>query len=180
MRSTPKRFDPRSRWVKYKDGLWIQSRKRIFLYWFKFLQHAERSQDFVVDWSLYEGWGGSNYILGTKFDTFWNENWKTLFGIKNEGDSPLFSLSTKQPKAEGIRYALLVYENLHRGSNWDIAVWIAKRETSKRGTLGDSFFYARGDVVSGSEDRIVIQSRVGRYKTAAKKYMQNVCEGQFP
>ena len=112
MSSIPKRFDPRSRWVKYKDGLWIQSRKRIFLYWFKFLQHAERSQDFVVDWSQYEGWGGSNYILGTKFDTFWNENWKTLFGIKNEGDSPLFSLSTKQPKAEGIRYALLVYENL--------------------------------------------------------------------
>ena len=182
MRSTPKRFDPRSRWVKYKDGLWIQSRKRIFLYWFKFLQHAERSQDFVVDWSLYEDWGGSNYILGTKFDTFWNENWKTLFGIKNEGDSPLFSLSTTQPKADGIRYALLVYENKHRGSNWDIAKWIAKREISKRGAglTNYTFHYALEDGSEGADTKLVIQSRVGRYKAAAKKYMQNVCEGQFP
>ena len=80
---------------------------------------------------------------------FWEQNWKELFGVKNEGDEPKFSLSTKQPKADGIRYALLVYENLHRGDNWKIAQWIAKREEQKRGAgVGGSFFYAREDVDS--------------------------------
>jgi hypothetical protein len=49
--------------------------------------------------------------------------------VKKEGDVPLFPLSTKQPKADGLRYAFLVYGNLHRGSNWDVAKWIAKSET---------------------------------------------------
>jgi hypothetical protein len=180
MISSPKRFDPKSRWVKYQDGLWIQSRKRVFLYWYKFLQHAEKSEDFTVNWDRYVGWGDPKYVLSTKFDDFWNENWQTLFGVKNEGDVSLFPLSTKQPKADGLRYALLVYENLHSGSNWDIAIAIAKREQTQRGVVGSSFFYAREDVESGKEDRMIIQSRVGRYKKAAKKHLENVCEGQFP
>ena len=182
MISSPKRFDPKSRWVKYQDSLWIQSRKRIFLYWYKFLQHAERSEDYTVNWDRYEGWGGSNYVLNTKFDFFWNENWQKLFGVKKEGDKPLFPLSTKQPKADGLRYALLVYENLHRGSNWDIAKWIAQRETSKRGAglTNYTFYYALEDGSEGKDTKLVIQSRVGRYKNAAKKHLENVCEGQFP
>ena len=32
----------------------------------------------------------------------------------------------------------------------------------------------------GIEDKLVVQSRIGRYKTAAKKYLSNVCVGQFP
>ena len=32
----------------------------------------------------------------------------------------------------------------------------------------------------GKEDKLVIQSRIGRYKTAAKKYLHNVCDGKFP
>ena len=179
----PSRFDPKSRWVKYdkESQLWIPSRKRIFLYWFKFLQHAERDSSRKVNWKKYEGWGGANYILGTKFDDFWEQNWKELFGVKNEGDEPKFSLSTKQPKADGIRYALLVYENLHRGDNWKIAEWIAKREEQKRGAgVGGSFFYAREDVDSDFEMKQIMQSRVGRYKTASKKYLDNVCKGIFP
>ena len=52
-----------------------------YLYWFKFLQHAEQDENFNVDWNKYSGLGGSNYILGTKFDMFWEENWKKLFGV---------------------------------------------------------------------------------------------------
>ena len=101
-----KRFDPKSRWVKYQDGLWIQSRKRVFLYWFRFLQIAEQEQNYTVDWSKYKGWGGSNFIVGSKFDEFWKSKWKELFGIKNEGDKPKFPLSTNQPKSESLRYSL--------------------------------------------------------------------------
>ena len=42
----------------------------MFLYWFKFLQEAEKSDEYQVDWSKYKGWGSANYILGSKFDDF--------------------------------------------------------------------------------------------------------------
>lgn len=92
--------------------------------------------------------------------------------MKKEGDVPLFPLSTKQPKADGLRYAFLVYGNLHRGSNWDVAKWIAKSETSKRGAgLTDkTFYYALEDGSDGQDTKLVIQSRVGRYKSSEKTF----------
>ena len=88
----------KSDWVKHRDGLWIQQRKRIYLYWFKFLQEQRLSDEFNVDWKRYRGWGGSNYVLGVKFDEFWEERWKDLFGVKKRSDKPKFPVSTKQPK----------------------------------------------------------------------------------
>ena len=151
-----------SRWKRYdeKSGLWISSRKLIYVYWFKFLIHAENDPKRVVDWSLYEDWGGRNVICDpdTKFDVWWRQNWKTLFGYKiGEEDKILYPLSkrpsgeTIRPKAHGIRYALMVYELKHTplldgddltdmenvgdgkvGDAWEIAKWIAKREFPKR------------------------------------------------
>ncbi len=151
-----------SRWKRYdeKSGLWISSRKLIYVYWFKFLIHAENDPKRVVDWSLYEDWGGRNVICDpdTKFDVWWRQNWKTLFGYKiGEEDQILYPLSkrpsgeTIRPKAHGIRYALMVYELKHTplldgddltdmenvgdgkvGDAWEIAKWIAKREFPKR------------------------------------------------
>jgi hypothetical protein len=171
MTNRPKRFDPKSRWVKYRDGLWIQSRKRLYLYWFKFLQHAERSPDHRVDWSKYGGWGGANVVLGSKFDEWWEERWKDLFGVKREGDEPKFPLVTTRPKADGIRSALLVYENRHRGSNLEIADWVQKEEFRRR--YGVPSFSDEIDVQTK-------QSRVGRYKRAANRYLSGICEGKFP
>ena len=151
-----------SRWKRYdeKSGLWISSRKLIYVYWFKFLIHAENDPKRVVDWSLYEDWGGRNVICDpdTKFDVWWRQNWKTLFGYKiGEEDKILYPLSkrpsgeTIRPKAHGIRYALMVYELKDKhlldgndltgeenesdgkvGDAWEIAKWIAKREFPKR------------------------------------------------
>jgi hypothetical protein len=131
MSKKQKRYDPRNRWsAKYRKDvrLWIPSRKITYLYWFKFLQLAERDPNRTVDWSKYEGWGGSNVVLGQKFDDWWEERWMDLFGIQNEGDEPKFPLSTKRPKTDAIRYALRIYENRHRGSNWEIAIWLKKNE----------------------------------------------------
>ena len=151
-----------SRWKRYdaKSGLWISSRKLIYVYWFKFLQHAEKHPDKEVDWSLYEDWGDKNVICDpdTKFDVWWRQNWKTLFGYKiGEEDKILYPLSkrpsgeTIRPKAHGIRYALMVYELKHTplldgddltdmenvgdgkvGDAWEIARWIADNEFPKR------------------------------------------------
>ena len=97
-------------WVRYKDGHWIPHRKRVYLYWFKYLQEAERSDSFQVDWSKYEGWDGANSVLGQKFDDWWSDNWVDLFGTKDRSGSPRFAISTKQPKTEALRLSLLCWQ----------------------------------------------------------------------
>ena len=149
-----------SRWKRYdeKSGLWFASSKSVYGYWFRFLIHAENDPNRQVDWSLYEEWGGKDYIPRTTQNEWWKKNWKTLFGYKiGEEDKILYPLSkrpsgeTIRPKAHGIRYALMVYELKHTplldgndltgeenagdgkvGDAWEIAKCIAKREFPKR------------------------------------------------
>ena len=90
-------------WIRYKDGYWIGHRKRVYLYWFKYLQQAELSPRHTVDWTQYDGWGGANSVLGMKFDDWWNDNWKELFGTKDRSATPRYPISTKQPKTEALR-----------------------------------------------------------------------------
>jgi len=123
-----KRFNKLNRWsAKYRKDvkLWIPHFKITYLYWFKFLQIAIKEKR-KIDWSKYEGWGGENYIMATRFDDFWKENWINLFSIKEEGNIPKFPLNTPSPKTDAVRYSLILYENKHRGSNWDIAIWTKK------------------------------------------------------
>ena len=130
----PKRFTPSSKYVKYRDNTWIQCRKRIYLYWFKFLRHAEESSDHTVQWDKYSDWGGKGAVMSMKFDDWWNEHWKDCFGIDKETNTCKYPVNGN-PKADGTRYALLVHENSHRGSNWDIAIHIQKEEMRKRGSV---------------------------------------------
>lgn len=102
-----------SEWIRYQDGLWIPYRKRTYLYWFKFLQEAERFDEVKVDWRKYRGWGGANVILGQKFDHWWSDRWKDLFGSEVRWTDPSkikFPLSTTRPKTDGIRMSLLVWQ----------------------------------------------------------------------
>jgi len=143
-----------SSWKKYDkvSGLWISSPKSVYVYWFRFLQLAEKDPNRKVDWSKYEEWGGVDVILHTKFDVWWKKNWKTLFGYKLDETTPLYPLSkspsggTTRPQPEGIRFALKVYELCDKplfngnedevggivGDKWEIAKYIAKWEYSKR------------------------------------------------
>jgi hypothetical protein len=180
MRKKPKRFDPGSKWVRYdpERGLWIPSRKRVFLYWFKFLQEAEKSNDYQVDWTKYKGWGGAKVVLNTKFDDWWEERWITLFGYEGtrdgafiDGQKPRYYLSTNRSKADGIRYALMVYQNRHRGGTLEIAEWIKSYE-EKKSQLRSGVFWL--------EETFELQSRIGRYRRNAYKILENVAVGVFP
>jgi hypothetical protein len=129
--TSKKRYNPRNRWAaKYRKDkeLWIPSRKITYLYWFKFLQLAEKDPNRKVDWRKYKSWGGKKVVMETKFDLWWETYWVDCFGIKNEGDTPKYPLTTKQPKSDAMRYALRLYENRHRGSTWDIAIYLKKNE----------------------------------------------------
>jgi len=102
-----------SKWIRYKNGFWIPSRKRNYLYWFKFLQHAEQSSAHQVDWTKYPGWGGANEVLGSRFDEWWEPRWEKMFAFPTRTPDQTkgkFLLSTNKPKTEAIRMALLVYE----------------------------------------------------------------------
>ena len=140
----PKRFAPSSKYVKYRDNTWIECRKRVYLYWYKFLQHAERDDRYTVDWKNYLSWGGREVVMDSKFDHWWEQHWKDCFGIDEHTGTCMYPVKGN-PKADGIRYALLVYENSHRGSNWDIAIYLQKEETRKRYPV-PSFTYAMEDL----------------------------------
>ena len=143
----------KSRW-KRRDrntGLWIASSKPVFGYWFRFLKHAENDPDYEVDWSLYEEWGGRDYILNNTEYAWWKAKWKTLFGYKEgEEDKILYPLSTSKPQPDGIRLSLMVYDLKDKhllngqedevnglvGDKWEIAKRIAVVEYPKRRNKG--------------------------------------------
>ena len=220
-KTTIEKRGSRSEWIRYKDGLWIPYRKRIYLYWYKFLQEAEKHPDYKVDWKKYRGWGGADLILHQKFDDWWESHWKDLFGVKDPKDKPKFEVSTKRPDNDAIRYALRIYENRWRGSNWEVAIWLKKNEkrmyfleffgmidenmkTQSRLQYveQDQRVYSewgrneveiirrnKGDNVEMDTDweaylnrdkKRHVQSKVGRYKRYAERYLKNVCEGKFP
>ena len=157
----PSELRRKSQYIKYDKtaGLWIQHRKVVFLYWFKFLQHAERSDQHTVDWKRYKSWGGRDVVMNTKFDVWWKEYWKTNFGF-TKGDpeeAPFFT--HKNPEVIAMRTALLIYENRHRGDKWSVGCWVAKQEDNKGRSLpkalqgGEIGFYANRDDEDQVEDR---------------------------
>ncbi|MDA9123688.1 hypothetical protein N9J96_09315 [Paracoccaceae bacterium] len=193
-----------SRWRRYdnRSGLWIKHPKPIYLYWFKFLQHAvDEGRD--IDWSAYKGWGGKEAIMmDARFDDWWRKNWKNLFGYKLNETEPKFSLSTSKPQNDGIKYSLLVYE-LHKEKPdidyWELAKLVAKVEYPRRRYKGTkdanykpdawSFNIARlpiskklekNDKIDFDKRVLTLRSRVGRYLIVANKHLDNVCQGRFP
>ena len=186
------------KWIRYRDDIWIPHRKRTYLYWFKFLQEAERSSDFTVNWNKYRGWGGANEVMGSRFDDWWENHWKDLFGAKGKDVDPTkikFRLSTTQPKTEAIRISWLVWMNRDtppdyiskasgkeltryskRGSN-HLAIARKIIATEKRQTYLAPL--DPDDDTNENEDK-VISSLIGRYKRRARKTTENVCDGIFP
>ena len=186
-------------WIRYKDGYWISHRKRVYLYWFKYLQRAEKCDEYTVDWTQYDGWGGANAVLGMKFDDWWNDNWKELFGTQDRSATPKYPISTKQPKTEALRLSLLCWERRDapvwgkRGNALSIAKQVYEYELGisgeKKPRYGEDEFTAGSmnpdtfQVIDGGEyvsDPQRLQSIISRYLKNAKKYLKNVCEGKFP
>ena len=170
------------------------------MYWFKYLQHAEKSSEYEVDWSKYEGWGGGNSILDLKFDEWWDVHWVELFGTKDRSEAPRFSISTKQPKTEALRLSLLCCERRNapvwgrRGNALSIAKQVYEYELGisgeKQPRYGDDEFTAGSmnpetfSVYDGDNGYISdpqrLQSIVSRYIKNAKRYLRNVSVGKFP
>lgn len=130
----------KSQYIKYdkRNKLWIQHRKVVYLYWFRFLQHAERSDKFSVEWDKYKSWGGREVVMNTKFDVWWKDYWKDLFSFaEGQPTSARFHIK-KKPEVIAMRTTLLVYEMREKGDKWAIGCAVAKSEHSKGRRLASS------------------------------------------
>lgn len=196
--------------IRYRSGVgWIPVRKRIYLYWFKFLQEAEKAphKEFEVDWSKYRGWGGANVVLGQKFDDWWEDRWFDLFGSKERlvdvnKKFPINTIGGVSPRSDPIRIRLLVFQNRnippdmtprsHTNPDGAYANIRAKRRGGKTLSIarkviqlekGKTTPLAGMDLEAGFINGMIeqeVQSCVGRYLRDAKKIAANVCEGRFP
>ena len=129
-----------SDYIRYRNGKWIPYRKRLYLYWYNFLQEAEKNRGYQVDWSKYNGWGGSNVILGQKFDMWWEERWEELFGLETKDSKQKFPLTTKRPMTEAIRLSLLCWKYRNIKPETRVSVYRGKKKTI---VLGNSRRVAR-------------------------------------
>ena len=170
-----------SRKVRRVNGerIFLSSYKRTYLYWFKFLQECESDPTRQVDWSKYKEWGGANYILGTKFDDFWEEKWVDLFGFK-KGGKPKFILGQRIPNNKSLRWQWLCHQ--YRDEDYiDIFKRIElleqrrfNRRVKKKDDIDGKFL---SNISEGDGE---IRSRIGRYIRGADDLMNNICIGIFP
>ena len=152
----------KSQYIKYDkpNKLWIQHRKVVYLYWFKFLQHAERNKKFSVDWEKYKSWGGHEVVMNTKFDDWWKDHWKDLFSFAEGQPTNALFHTKKKPEVIAMRTALLVYEMRYKGDKWEIGCAVAKLETAKGRLLPKTLeggvvgFYKVRDESEMDEERI--------------------------
>ena len=165
----------KSLYIRYDKNskLWIQVRKRNYLYWYKFLQICLRD-NFPINKRKYRGWDLET-ILDTNFDDWWKSHWKKLFGIKQRDDNPLFPVSTSDIKTQSVRLSLLVYQYRNVGKNFDISEKIQLRETAKRYPTHFHFPDSQGFY-----NRDYIIKQISILKGRFKKTIKNVGNGTFP
>ena len=162
-----------SKWRKYdrKTNRWIQDYYIVYQFWFQFLQHAERDPTRTVDWTLYEGWGGANVVLGSKFRSWWLDRWVDLFSVESRtSTTSKFSLSTRQTKPTSYKVALRVYENRHM-ENDELYYHLGEKYLGKD----------MGSIDLGKGKDMKDRTRfIKRYRALAERLLDNVCEGRFP
>ena len=156
----------KSPYIRYdkSQGRWIQHRKVVYLYWFKFLKHAERDDRYEVDWSHYKSWGGREVVMETKFDVWWMEHWSDLFGFP-EGQPETAQFHTEStPRADDLRTTLLIYENLHRGDYWTVGCYVRHIEERKGRKVAKSLANADRDLWTSPTEKEKRTTGVSRWR----------------
>ena len=168
----------KSPYIKYDKSskLWIQHRKVVYLYWFKFLQHAERGE-FNVNWRKYRKWGGRSGVMESKFDDWWKDHWKPLFSFP-EGQPEKSPFHTKKkPEISAMRTALLIYENQHRGSLWDVGCWVRDNEIRKGREPAKALVDAEKDLFTTPTEEQKKYEGIGRDRERPRRRIKVQAQG---
>lgn len=142
------------------------------------------------------------------FDEFWGDQWVELFAVDPEKGVARYPISSKSPKADGIRYAFLAWQN-HHLSTWDFAIWLKEYESRNQDSLGrrkkprgiftriaeasadldvsnrltrdgDNSFESNSEAYLNQDTKRAIQKMVREYRKNAARYLNSVCKGRFP
>lgn len=160
------------RWDK-KTKLMIPNRRRMFFFWFKFLQIAIVEKH-KINSKMYRGWGLRDINHDTIFENWWENHWVKLFGYKIKKGTqiaitkPKFELTPtikngkkipNKAKSHYINWCIKVGQNLHLKSYKEIARHI-------------KYPY--------QPDTTNITKKFSAMKSDYKKMLKNVCNGTFP
>ena len=143
---------------RYKEGLWIPNLYLMYSYWYEFLKISMKEKR-KVDWKYYRKWGGKK-MFDVSFRTWWNKNWKELFGMKDIGDEVKYPMRENSYKEKGVRKYLITYKNKDKNKNDIFKILMDKGLVDK--------------------DNIRVGETVNRFKKNAEKILDNVCKGIFP
>ena len=154
--------------------IWLQHRKRIYLYWYKFLQLSLQNPECKVDMKKYKDWGNSNYILSNKFDDWFKEYEIKLFGMKKKTDKPKVTLITNQPKFDAIHLSYKFYHlikvkgKMYKDIKLDEGVF--KNDEMRTGMYQ----------FKGMDNEFDSSSRIRRYVRNGENLIKGVCVGEYP
>ena len=184
-----------SKFIKLQNGVELKHRKRIYLYWYKFLQLAIEEKK-KIDWSKYEDWGNAKFVAKTKFDDWWKEH-EPLFDLRTNKKLK-YDCCMDKPRFETIWWSYEVYCLRKKEMTfYDIGqelgslkkVQLRKEQnpiTKDKETSEEDFINEYGDRKKNMigelqyKDRRTLMRSMMRYNTRAERILNGVCQGRFP
>ena len=173
--------------IKYdsKSKVWIQHRKRIYLYWFKFLQLSLQDKKLKVKMSKYKDWGNKEDILKMKFDDWWKKFGVKLFGMKKKTDKPKCVLITNSPKFDTIHlsykfyYLIRVKGKMYKQIKLDKG--ILKNDSMRNGIL-QLLNYEKIHLPNDEKDydESHLYFKMSKYVRNGENIIKGVCIGEYP
>ena len=166
--------------IKYdsKNKIWLQHRKRIYLYWFKFLQLCLKDSKLKVNMKKYKDWGSREEIINSKFDDWFKKHGIKLFGVKKQSDKPKVVLITNQPKFDTIHLSYKFYFLIKVKGKMYKEIILNKGILKNDNTTGKE--RRTGMLQFESLDEFSTNSRIRRYVRNGENIMKGICIGEYP
>jgi len=102
--------------------------------------------------------------METKFDVWWKEYWRDLFGFP-EGKPETAKFHTQAtPRADDLRTTLLIYENLYRGDYWKVGCYVRHVEEKKGRKVAKSLVGADRDLWTTPTDEQKKTEGISRWR----------------
>ena len=93
--------------MKYRDGTWIECRKRICLIGSSSYDMQKKVLN-KVQWNKYRAWGGKDIVMNTKFDAWWEDIEKIVSAsMKRQEDANFISTRIQKQMASDMHYSFM-------------------------------------------------------------------------
>ena len=184
-----------SKFIKLQNGVELKHRKRIYLYWYKFLQLAIDEKK-KIDWSKYEDWGNAKSVAKTKFDDWWKEH-EPLFDLRINKKLK-YDCCMDKPRFETIWWSFEVYKRYNKETTFykigqelgqmkkvksrkELKSITKDKETTEEDFIDESDERKKNMIgeLQYKDKRTLMRSMM-RYNTRGKRILNGVCKGRFP